>query len=106
MSARPATRPVTVQSSHLPSFDSFNDIDIIWGMSTMTVEQFVNAREAAAIIGCTDGRVRQLLLSGELEGVKANERAWLILRCEAERMRDVEHGTGRPRKLQGPHKSN
>jgi hypothetical protein len=66
-------------------------------MSTMALENYVNVQEAAAIIGCTDGRVRQMLLDGKMIGVKANERAWMIDKTEAERIRDVEHGTGRPR---------
>lgn len=64
----------------------------------MTVGEFVNVQEAAEIIGCTDGRVRQLLQVGEIDGIKANRRAWLIRRSEAERVRDIEHTTGRPRK--------
>lgn len=44
----------------------------------MPVQDFVNVQEAAAMIGCTDGRVRQMLIDGTLKGVKANERAWLI----------------------------
>jgi hypothetical protein len=34
--------------------------------------------EAATIIGCTEGRVRQLLRSQEMRGIKVNERAWLV----------------------------
>jgi len=44
----------------------------------MPVQDFVNVQEAAALIGCTDGRIRQMLLDGTMHGVKANERAWLI----------------------------
>jgi len=63
----------------------------------MPVENYVNVREAAAIIGCTDGRVRQMLIEGRLSGVKANERAWMIDRRAAEEIRDSECVTGRPR---------
>ena len=44
----------------------------------MPVQDFVNVQEAAALIGCTDSRVRQMLIGGTMQGVKANERAWLI----------------------------
>jgi len=67
----------------------------------MTIEHYVNVQEAAAIIGCTDGRVRQMLLDGLMTGLKANERAWLIDKAEAERIRDIEHKTGRPRSDSG-----
>lgn len=62
----------------------------------MPVQDFVNVQEAAAIIGCTDGRIRQMLLDGTMQGVKANERAWLIPRKivdrEARKRRDKDDG--------------
>jgi excisionase family DNA binding protein len=51
----------------------------------MPVSTFVNVSEAAELLGCTVGRIRQLLIAKELRGIKANERAWLIPREEVER---------------------
>jgi excisionase family DNA binding protein len=54
-------------------------------MSTMPVPKFVNVSEAAELLGCSVGRIRQRLIAKELKGVKANARAWLILRAEIDR---------------------
>lgn len=51
----------------------------------MPVSTFVNVSEAAQLLGCSVGRIRQLLIANELRGIKANERAWLIPRDEIER---------------------
>ena len=66
-------------------------------MSTMPVGTFVNVQEAAKLVGCTEGRIRQMLLDGTLKGEKANQRAWLILTTEIERLREKPYTTGRPR---------
>lgn len=51
----------------------------------MPVPKFVNVSEAARLLGCTVGRIRQRLLAEELKGVKANERAWLIPESEIQK---------------------
>lgn len=51
----------------------------------MPVPKFVNVSEAATLLGCTVGRIRQRLIAKELKGVKANARAWLIPREEIDR---------------------
>ena len=61
------------------------------------ITEFVGAKEAAEIIGCTGGRVRQLLREGTLKGKKITGNAWLIHKLDAEAIRDIEHETGRPR---------
>lgn len=61
------------------------------------VSKFVSVSTAATIIGCTDGRVRQLLRSGELPGEKLGERLWLIRRKDAEKYAKILQPTGRPR---------
>jgi excisionase family DNA binding protein len=66
-------------------------------MSTMPVAEFLNVREAAEQIGCTEGRVRQMLIAGDMKGKKANARAWLIPSTEVERMAAREYTTGRRR---------
>ena len=66
----------------------------------MAVEQFVNVAEAVSMLGCTTGRVRQLLGEGSLAGVKANERAWLIDRSDVEKMLQNTPTVGRPRTSQ------
>jgi excisionase family DNA binding protein len=56
----------------------------------------LNVGEAAAVIGVTTGRVRQMLAKGTLRGVKANGRAWLVPKKEAEKLRDNRPPKGRP----------
>ena len=67
------------------------------GMS-MAFQNFLTPGEAATVIGCTDGRVRQLLREGKLVGEKISQRMWLISEEEARKMRDLPAETGRPRK--------
>ena len=62
------------------------------------LEKYVNVNDAAEIIGCTRGRVRQLLLAGKLAGEKVSALAWLVERKAVEQYRDREYTTGRPRK--------
>lgn len=64
----------------------------------MAFQNFLTPTEAATVIGCTDGRVRQLLRDGKLLGQKIGERMWLIPEGEAQKMRDLPIETGRPRK--------
>ena len=61
------------------------------------IEGYYNVREAAACIGVTPGRIRQMLTDGEISGKRANPRAWLIHKDEVERVANLEHATGRPR---------
>lgn len=63
----------------------------------MAVKNLLSVEEAANVIGCTEGRVRQLLRSGELKGVKLNERAWAVYAEAAEKMADNPATVGRPR---------
>jgi excisionase family DNA binding protein len=65
---------------------------------SMAFQNFLTPIEAANVIGCTDGRVRQLLRDGKLLGQKINARMWLIPADEAQKMRDLPVETGRPRK--------
>ena len=58
---------------------------------------FVSVDEAAEIMGCTTGRVRQMLRSGDLEGHKVSERAWIVNRVSAENNAEKPEGSGRPR---------
>jgi hypothetical protein len=69
-------------------------------MSTVDIAEFVNVQEAADIIGCTGGRIRQMLTREKcIDGArKINRRAWLIPRQEAERLRDIVATVGRPRR--------
>ena len=57
----------------------------------------LSVAEAAEVIGCTDGRVRQLLGEGRIEGEKIGERVWVVSRKSAENYRDSELPPGRPR---------
>jgi hypothetical protein len=71
-------------------------------MSAMQITfDAVSVTDAAYIIGCTTGRVRQLLLNGDIRGKKLgeNERApWLVSKSDAEKMARKPAATGRPRK--------
>lgn len=63
--------------------------------------KLLNVHEAAEVIGVTVGRVRQMLLNktgngARLKGIKANGRAWLIPKKEAEKMRVNRPPKGRP----------
>jgi DNA-directed RNA polymerase specialized sigma24 family protein len=60
----------------------------------------VSATTAAEIIGCTTGRVRQLLRDGAIRGKKIGERAWAVSRVDAEKLAETPAKTGRPRKVQ------
>lgn len=65
---------------------------------------FVTVPEAAEIIGVTEGRVRQLLKSGDLDGQKLG-RDWVVPKGEADRFAALDPPTvGRPRKT-NPEKS-
>lgn len=65
--------------------------------SIMHINEYVSVPEAAEIIGCTDGRVRQMLRQGMLRAKKISERAWLVLRKEAEKYAKTPQKRGRPR---------
>ncbi len=76
--------------------DSFTDTCIIRGMSTV-VKNILSVAEAAAEIGCTEGRVRQLLREGVIDVVHLNERAWAVHRASVEAFCKQPQVTGRPR---------
>ena len=63
-----------------------------------TIDNYLTAAQASELIGCTDGRVRQMLRDGLLIGLKVHERAWLVEKKSAEKMRKNTAKTGRPRK--------
>lgn len=49
------------------------------------LEKYVNVDDAAAMLGVTVGRIRQLLLAGTLAGEKINNRAWLVEKASIHR---------------------
>ena len=58
---------------------------------------FLTVLEAAAVIGITEGRVRQLLKSGDITGRKFGSQ-WAIAEAEAHRFAAIEPPVvGRPR---------
>ena len=63
----------------------------------MTVGEFMSVNDAAVVIGCTAGRIRQLLLAGDMLGEKLNERAWIIPKSEVQRFKKKPRRPGRPR---------
>lgn len=52
-------------------------------------KEWLTVNEAAKAAGCTGGWIRLLLASGELEGWKANERAWMVNAKAAAALRDT-----------------
>ena len=70
-------------------------------VQTKTPKAHVSVQEAAEIVGVSEGRIRQLLAipkeDGGLDGFKINEKAWVISRKDAEKLRDTPSETGRPR---------
>ncbi len=58
---------------------------------------YLSVNEAAEALGVTDGRIRQLLRAGVLTGVKANQRAWMVLKSSLRRAEREEDSVGRPR---------
>jgi excisionase family DNA binding protein len=68
-------------------------------MSTMPVADFLNVQEVADLLGCTDARVRQMLIAKEIKGVKANARAWMVHRKEATRVANQERRKGGRRRI-------
>jgi hypothetical protein len=58
-------------------------------------KEWLTVSEAAEAAGCTTGWIRWLLGTGELEGWKANERAWLVKADAAKALK----GTLGPRSL-------
>lgn len=63
------------------------------------IHDYISVPTAAEIIGCTEGRVRQLIYSGDIDAVKANEKAWLVLRKSAEKRAKNPPAMGRPKKV-------
>ncbi|KKM88427.1 hypothetical protein LCGC14_1258770 [marine sediment metagenome] len=58
---------------------------------------FLTVSEAAELIGVTEGRVRQLLKSGDLLGEKFGTQ-WVITRAEVDRFAQIPPpAVGRPR---------
>jgi excisionase family DNA binding protein len=71
-------------------------------MSTVPIKfanTFLSVNEAAELIGCTDGRVRQLLIDGQLKGQKLHARAWVVDRDSADKYAKNTSKVGRPRKF-------
>jgi hypothetical protein len=63
-------------------------------------DKFCGIIEAAGVLGCTSGRVRQLLQKGELVGEKYGNHAnapWLVERRSLAAYAKKKPSTGRPR---------
>jgi hypothetical protein len=65
------------------------------------LSEYVQPKEAAVIIGCTNGRVYQMLRGGEFEEtdlIRLGGRPRLISRAAVEKIASEPASTGRPRK--------
>ena len=65
-------------------------------MLEKTSERILTVAEAATELGVTEGRIRQLLLSGEMRGHKFGRTVWMIPESEVAKFRDPP-AIGRPR---------
>lgn len=74
-----------------------NDAVTVVDMSTMIDNTLLSVSEAAELLGCTTGRVRQLLLAGVIAGQKLHERAWIIRKEAVDAYRKNRRGVGRPK---------
>lgn len=63
----------------------------------MSLENYLTITETADMLGCTEGRIRQLLRDKKLKGKKFHERAWAIERVSAEKYAAIKQTVGRPR---------
>lgn len=63
-------------------------------------EEFYTVRQAATLIGCTPGRIRQLILDGTLTGEQVGDgdnAPWLLHKEPVKTYAQKEYSTGRPR---------
>lgn len=58
---------------------------------------FLSVQEAASLVGCTVGRIRQMLRKGDLKGQKLSERAWVVDPQSVRKIAANPHSVGRPR---------
>lgn len=58
---------------------------------------YYGVADAAETIGCTVGRMRQLIRAGDIDYVEVSPRVCLIPEAEVERLRDNKPKHGRPR---------
>lgn len=61
----------------------------------VTVTNFLTVAEAEKFLGLSGGRIRQLLLSGQLKGEKCGNQ-WVIPLSEADEFRALERPPGNP----------
>lgn len=61
-----------------------------------TKEKLLTVKEAARLIGVTEGRICQLLRSGSMRGIKVNQKAWLVPESEIKKFQ-TPLKRGRPR---------
>jgi len=67
-------------------------------MSIVDTEfHFLSVSEAAKILGITGGRIRQLLINGDLKGHKLGEKQWAIDPAEIAIRKIKPTPRGRPR---------
>lgn len=65
----------------------------------MALENLMDTKDAAAYLGVTTGRIRQLARAGTLRGVRVSLRAWVFEKSELDRFQAEERrGPGRPPK--------
>lgn len=63
----------------------------------LPAKEFLSVSEAAKALGCTVGRIRQMLRKGNLKGQKLNERAWVVDPASLRKNAANPPTVGRPR---------
>jgi excisionase family DNA binding protein len=61
------------------------------------IANYLTVHQAAAVIGCTPGRVRQLCRSGQLSAELFTGRSWAIRASSAKKYAERKVSRGRPR---------
>ena len=60
--------------------------------NVLQAQNYLSTEEAAVSLGLTDGRIRQMLRSGELVGDKLGRRSWAIPSSEIDRLKRQRGG--------------
>lgn len=55
--------------------------------NVLQAQKYLSTEETADALGLTDGRIRQMLRSGELIGEKLGRRSWAIPSSEIDRLK-------------------
>jgi hypothetical protein len=63
----------------------------------LPAKPYLSVPDAAVILGCTEGRVRQLIYASEINAIKLNAHAWAVERKSLNKYAEKDIVRGRPR---------